>query len=471
GALDDDDARGGADADGGDDDEQATMVAGALAIVADAATASEPPPVEPGVEIGVEIGAELGVESEATAPTIGDDQAAPSASPDAVDPTDGERAAGDPAAGDPVPMAAPTASDLQFTEELTATSAPGAETGPETVSSAPATQTMPAAVVQPAGSSRSGAVFDDEPRRRRKGPIVLAVLVLLAGLGALGYAATLLLQPNSFAVPVLAGQPVQNALNQIAGNGWAISYEFERSDSFPEPQQVIRTTPEPGAEVEEGEPFVLVLSEGPEFRTLPELVERTFDDAAAELAALGLNVTEAAEREFSETLEVGAVVSWQVIGNSTLVAGQQILPRETIELTLSAGPEPRVVPSFAGLSLGDATAQAEVLGLVVVSGEGVFSDDVPEGLVVSQSPADGEQLDRGGTITVELSLGPDVVPLPSLDGLSFTEAEALLDEAGFVIGRLLGTTEGVFVELTIDGAEVAPGTEFPRGTVVDVIFL
>jgi len=374
----------------------------------------------------------------------------------------------------PVPAVAP-GDDLHFTDELLAEAETTAS--PAVVPDAnPSTEQMPASLIvgDPDGvaaPAEAPAVFDDEPRRRRKGPLIIIGLVLLAGLAALGYAATLLFQPNSFAVPVLAGQPVDRALNQIAGNEWEVSYEYERSDSFPDPQQVIRTVPEPGAELEEGEPFVMVLSEGPEFRTLPDLIERSFDDAAGELAGLGLNVVESPDREFSETLPVGAVVSWQVIGNATLVAGDQILPGESVELTLSAGPAPRDVPSLAGLSLDDAIARAGDLQLEVVSGEGVFSGTVPEGLVVSQTPGEGESLERDGTITVQLSLGPDIVPLPPLDGLTFTEAQVVLNDAGFVVGRLLGTTEGTFVELTIDGEEVAPGTEFPRGTVVDVIFL
>lgn len=338
----------------------------------------------------------------------------------------------------------------------------------------PSTEQMPASLLSPtpdALADEALAVFDDEPRRRGKQPLVLIGLVLIAGLAALGYAATLLFQPNSFAVPVLAGQPADRALNQIAGNEWEVSYEYERSDSFPDPQQVIRTDPEPGVELEEGEPFVMVLSEGPEFRILPGLVDRSFDDAAAKLAGLGLNVVESPDREFSELSPFGSVVSWLVIGNATLVAGDQILPGESVELTLSAGPAPRNVPSLAGLSLDDATARARDLQLLVVSGGGVFSDSVPEGLVVSQSPSESASLERDGTITVQLSLGPDIVPLPALDGLTFTEAQTVLDEAGFVVGRLLGTTEGTFVELTVEGEEAAPGTEFPRGTVVDVIFL
>jgi len=445
-----------------DDDADITLDAAAATvdppadITVDAAAATVDPPADAAVEAAP--GAAVAAVA-ATAVEAAVDTAVPSESD----------VPGDPVVAETMPAA--TGDDLHFTDEALA------DVAAMTADPAPSTEQMPTALVVGGAEGAAGdpdetpAVFDDAPRRPRKGPLILIGLVLLVGLAALGYAATLLFQPNSFAVPVLAGQRVDRALNQIAGNEWEVSYEYERSDSFPDPQQVIRTEPEPGVELEEGEPFVMVLSEGPEFRTLPELTERSFDDAAAELAGLGLNVVESPDREFSETLSVGAVVSWQVMGNATLVAGDQILPGESIELTLSAGPAPRDVPSLAGLSLDDAVARAGDLQLLVVSGDGVFSGTVPEGLVVSQSPGAGESLARDGTITVQLSLGPDIVPLPPLDGLTFTEAQVVLTDAGFVVGRLLGTTEGTFVELTIGGEEVAPGTEFPRGTVVDVIFL
>ena len=137
--------------------------------------------------------------------------------------------------------------------------------------------------------------------------MILLIILLLAGLGALGYAASLLLQTKSFEVPALAGVPEDEALNQIAGNGWEIDTLRERSDTFPELDTVIRTMPGAGVELDEGEPFTLVLSDGPEFRTLPELEGLPFDAALAQLAGLGLNGVEGPERLFSETIETESI--------------------------------------------------------------------------------------------------------------------------------------------------------------------
>ena len=316
-------------------------------------------------------------------------------------------------------------------------------------------------------------LYDDSPRRRRRAPIVLLVVLLLAGLGALGYAGSLLLQPKSFEVPALAGVPDDEALNQIAGNDWEITVEKERSDSFPEPDTVIRTIPGPGVELEEGEPFTLVLSAGPEFRTLPELDGLPFEAAVTQLASLGLIGTEAPEREFSETVAIDSVISWQVQGDAdaSMQAGAQILPGETIAMTLSMGPEPRGVPDLAGQTIEQATAALDALQLGLSQGEDVFSEDVPVGAILSQDLAPETSVERGGIVTVQVSKGPDRIGFPSLDGLTYTEAQTLLVDSGFTVGTLLGTTDGVFVEATIDGEDVAVGTLFQRGQTIDLIFL
>lgn len=316
-------------------------------------------------------------------------------------------------------------------------------------------------------------VFDDAPTKRRRGPVIVLVLLLLAGLGALGYAGSLLLQPNSFEVPVLAGVPDDEALNQIAGNDWEISVERERSDSFPELDTVIRTVPGPGVELEEGEAFTLVLSEGPEFRTLPELDSLAFDAAVTQLASLGLVGIEGPTREFSETEPIESVISWQVQGDvdASMQAGGQILPGETIVMTLSMGPEPRAVPDLSGQFLEGATGALEALQLGISQGEDLFSEDVAVGAVVTQDPAPEATVERDAIVTVQLSKGPDRIAFPDLNGLSFTDAQNLLLETGFTIGSLLGSTDGSFVQAAIGGEDVAVATLFRRGQAIDLIFL
>ena len=262
-------------------------------------------------------------------------------------------------------------------------------------------------------------------------------------------------------------------MNQIAGNRWEIETLRERSDTFPELDTVIRTLPGPGVELDEGASFTLVVSDGPEFRTLPELEGLPFDAAIAQLAGLGLNGVEAPERLFSETVEAESVIAWQVQGDAdaTMQAGAQILPGETIVMTLSMGPEPRTVPELAGQTIDAATATLADLQLVLERGDDVFSDDVPVGDIVTQNPSAGTSLDRDGTVTVQVSKGPDKVAFPDLEGLGFADAQQLLIDNGLSVGSLLGTTEGTFVEATIDGVDLQPGDLLRRGRAVDVIFL
>ncbi|MFK7916487.1 MAG: PASTA domain-containing protein [Ilumatobacter sp.] len=336
-----------------------------------------------------------------------------------------------------------------------------------------ATTVVPVAETAAPVASNAPEVFDDAPDKRRKGPVILLVLLLLAGLGALGYAGSLLLQPKSFEVPVLAGVPDDEALNQIAGNEWEISVERERSDSFPALDTVIRTVPGPGVELEEGEAFTLVLSDGAEFRTLPDLNGLAFDAAVTQLASLGLVGIEGPQREFSETQAIDSIISWQVQGDvdASMQAGAQILPGETVVMTLSMGPEPRVVPDVAGQTLDAATRTFEALRLGISQGDELFSETVPAGAIVTQDPAPEASVERDAIVTVQLSKGPDRIEFPDLAGLSFTEAQDLLLETGFTIGSLLGSTDGSFVEATIDGEDVAVATLFRRGQAIDLIFL
>ena len=165
------------------------------------------------------------------------------------------------------------------------------------------------------------------------------------------------------------------------------------------------------------------------------------------------------------------MISWTVQDDATLVAGDEVLPDTVIVLVLSQGPAPRPRPNLANLTLEEATAATAAVQLLVVEGEQLFSNDVEAGRVVTQTPAVDTPVERGGTVTVQLSKGPDVVPFPDLTGQTYAEAQTTLAGAGYAINSLLGTTEGTFVSASIDGEPIEPGTTFLRGTAVDLVFL
>lgn len=306
--------------------------------------------------------------------------------------------------------------------------------------------------------------------RRRVGVTVAMSLFVIAAIAALAVVGVLLLQTKSYEVPDLVGADEAVALNEIAGNDWVVLTERERSDEQPVEGAVIRTFPAAGVELDEGSEFTMFVSQGPEFRSLPELDGLTTDEALAELEALLLTGFVGTE-VFDETIPPGSVVSWIVSGDSSKVAGDDVLPGTNIALTVSVGPAPRSVPDITGSSVADARAAIEAIQLDFVIGAEVFSDDVAEGDVASQSPAPGAEVARDSTITVEVSKGIDLVELPDLEGLTFAEAQRALTDAGFTIGTLLGTTDGTFESITVDADPVGDTGMYRRGTEVDLIFL
>jgi serine/threonine-protein kinase len=90
------------------------------------------------------------------------------------------------------------------------------------------------------------------------------------------------------------------------------------------------------------------------------------------------------------------------------------------------------VPRLAGLELGEARNLVSEFGWTISAVEEA-SDDVPVGVVVRSDPAEGADLDEGGTLTLVVSSGPALRELPELAGLTTDAASSLLSERGLVL--------------------------------------
>ena len=104
----------------------------------------------------------------------------------------------------------------------------------------------------PAEPPASGVLYDEERPKRPWGKYAVIALVVLVGIGLLSYAGWLLLRTKSFEVPDLTGVEESVALNEVAGNGWVIVTERERSDEVPEIDHVVRTVPVAGRDARRG---------------------------------------------------------------------------------------------------------------------------------------------------------------------------------------------------------------------------
>ena len=132
---------------------------------------------------------------------------------------------------------------------------------------------------------------------------------------------------------------------------------------------------------------------------------------------------------------------------------------------LSIGPGAGVsVPSLVGLSSQDAQASVTKVGLKLVIGSQTFSEDIPADRVISSKPAGGGRISDGGTVTVEVSKGPERYVVPALASLSVAEATSLLTP----IHLTLDSQNQVFSDTIPSGYIISTkpiaGAKVPRDT-------
>ena len=90
-------------------------------------------------------------------------------------------------------------------------------------------------------------------------------------------------------------------------------------------------------------------------------------------------------------------------------------------------------PKLTGMTLEQAKKNHASFKIYVTSRD--FNDDVKEGLILSQSIAEGDPVSAGGIITVVLSMGSQYRTLPPVAGKDLVQAKTELIAAGFTIGE------------------------------------
>jgi serine/threonine-protein kinase len=296
----------------------------------------------------------------------------------------------------------------------------------------------------------------------------LTFLGLVLALGALGYLAYVLFRTPTHEVPELTGSTEADARAQTAEFDWEIDVQRERSDDEPDAGQIIRTAPEAGERLAEGEPFLVVISDGPEFRPLPDVRGETLAEAETSLAELDLTALPATQ-ENHETVPPGTVISWSVPADRSLGPGDDVLPDTEVALVVSSGPAQRTVPNLINMPFAEARTRLADLRLRVERLEPRFSDEIPKGSIMAQRPVPQTKVDRGSTVVVRVSKGPDLRRVPQLEGITLTRARERLRARGLRVGDLLGSTQGIVIEANVDGEPVVRGDLLRRGTPVDLV--
>jgi beta-lactam-binding protein with PASTA domain len=94
------------------------------------------------------------------------------------------------------------------------------------------------------------------------------------------------------------------------------------------------------------------------------------------------------------------------------------------------------VPKLVSIQQAQAEQVAQDNGLALLVEERFYSADVKEGSVLSQQPAPGTRVRRGGRVRVAVSLGPMRAQIPDVTGQSQRVAEINLHRRGLEVGSV-----------------------------------
>ncbi|MFC4064172.1 Stk1 family PASTA domain-containing Ser/Thr kinase [Actinoplanes subglobosus] len=126
-------------------------------------------------------------------------------------------------------------------------------------------------------------------------------------------------------------------------------------------------------------------------------------------------------------------------------------------------------PQLLTMSQEQATEYAKQQGFQIILGDGEYSETVPKGSVFKQDPGPGDKIVKGGNITVILSLGPEVHPVPELEGQELAFAKAQLDALKLKVKQGKGQYSDTAPEGVVLSTDPKAGTELKPGETVTLV--
>ena len=193
--------------------------------------------------------------------------------------------------------------------------------------------------------------------------------------------------PPPVDLPVVESQTEASARADLEAAGFVVRAERRTDENVPA-GHVAGQSPGSG-QAPPGSEIHLVISDGPRPVEVPNVVGKSYDDAARALTAKRFEV--ARQDEYSDTVAAGRVIRHDP------VSGAEAPRDSTVTVVVSRGPDLVTVGDYEGESVEDAVRRLEAAGLQV---------DVvgyrPGRRVKHQDPPEGTKVRRNETVTLYL---------------------------------------------------------------------
>jgi len=273
----------------------------------------------------------------------------------------------------------------------------------------------------------------EEEKKRRRWPLFL-VLGALVALALVGYFAWASVSGDKVEVPNVVGLTEDAAVRRLEDAGFKVDVQEEFSEEFAA-GFVSRQSPPGGTKMAEGETVDVWVSGGSQTVELPDFRGWDEGDVADWLRENGLEGDRKTGR--SDSVSDGRVY------RQDPAAGEVVERGSTVVFWVSTGDPKAVVPDLVGMTQADAIAALTEAGLAVGEVTTQASAEIEAGRVMAQDPPADTKVERGSTVAIVLSTGPEptptptptatVVQVPDVYGMDVTAAIERLESMGFVV--------------------------------------
>ena len=289
-------------------------------------------------------------------------------------------------------------------------------------------------------------------RVKRNRRIAAAIAIFLG----IGVWYTFLGPGSKVVVPSLAGLTVKEAKNTLEDLGLNLDISKEEfSEDIPD-GKIINSDPAGGGRVSPNGTVGVIISKGQERYSVPTVQGLKLEVAEQLLEENKLVLGEVKE-EFSSEIPKGFIL------RSDPTTGEKIKRNSLVNLFVSKGIEQIELGNYKGKSGEQALNELTESGFDVET-KYVFSEDLPVGAVISQTPGAGEA-DKGSKIILLLSKGSEFVFVPNIFSISEAKAVAALKDQDLkVVVKKVGNKKTKVV------TNVSPkvGTKVKRGSTVTI---
>jgi beta-lactam-binding protein with PASTA domain len=256
-------------------------------------------------------------------------------------------------------------------------------------------------------------------------------------------------------VPNVEGLTQDAATTAITAAKLTVGTVTQQTSTTVATGKVISQDPASGSSVAQGSPVNLVISSGPQMVTVPNVEGLTQDAATTAITAAKLTGGTVTQQT-SNTVATGKVISQDPASGSSVTEGSPV------NLMISSGPQMVTAPNVEGLT--QAAATTTITGAKLTVGTVTAT-----GKVISQDPARGSSVAQGSSVNLVISLGPQMVTVPNVEGLTQAAATAAVTAANLTVGTITQQTSNTVASGNVVSQDQPSGSSVAQGSPVNLV--